>query len=98
MVYKVRVTLRYRGQWGLDREYVFYKEVENLDELKEVFLKRFGNINDTSVKSMKVKPLIKKLTYKSKTIKEWMDSINNHPRIQWYWNLKIESERMEDNG
>lgn len=90
MVYKVRVTLKYRGQCGLDREYVFYKEVENLDELKEAFLKRFGNINDASVKSMKVKPLIKTLTYKVKTAKEWMDSINNHPSIQRYWNLKIE--------
>jgi len=89
MVYKVRVTLKYRGQWGLAGEYVFCKEVENLDELKEAFLKRFGNIN-ASVKSMKVKPLIKTLTYKAKTAKEWMDSINNHPLIQWYWNLKIE--------
>lgn len=90
MVYKVCVTLKYRGQYGLAGEYVFCKEVENLDELKEAFLKRFGNINDASVKSMKVKPLIKTLTYKAKTAKEWMDSINNHPRIQWYWNLKVE--------
>lgn len=91
MVYNVRVTLKYRSEWGLNEEYTFSKEVENLDELKEAFLKRFGNIN-ASTKSMKVKPIIKKLTYKAKTVKEWVDSINNHPCIQGYWNIKVDTK------
>lgn len=64
----------------------FTKYVENFDELKSAFLKRFGNIDDVSNKALKEKPYVKKLTYEAVTIEEWCQSL--YFKTRWKLNVK----------
>lgn len=70
---------------GFERSYSFIKEVETLDDLKTAFLKRFGNRNGETNKLMNQKPLVKKLTYEAKTLKEWLRSVN----LMTDWELSV---------
>lgn len=78
------VTIRYTD--GTRSEHIAYsKDVSSLDELKESFLKRFGNIHDVPNRLLAEKPIVKQLTYEAKTIAEWQESIQEHTR----WALDI---------
>ena len=70
---------------GAKRTISYSKNAKSLDELKESFLKRFGNINSAPNKVMKEKQLVKKLTYSAKSISEWTMLINTRTR----WNLLV---------
>ena len=70
---------------GAKRTISYSKNAKSLDELKESFLKRFGNINSAPNKVMKEKQLVKKLTYSAKSISEWTMLINTRTR----WNILV---------
>ena len=70
---------------GVKRTISYSKNAKSLDELKEPFVKRFGNINSAPNKVMKEKQLVKKLTYSAKSISEWAMLINTRTR----WNLLV---------
>lgn len=70
---------------GDPKYYSFTKDVETLGDLKEAFLKRFGNMNDESNKLLRQKPLVKKLTYEAKTLAEWLTSVNQKTD----WELRV---------
>ena len=70
---------------GAKRTISYSKNAKTLDELKESFLKRFGNINSAPNKVMKKKQLVKKLTYSAKSTSEWTMLINTRTR----WNLLV---------
>lgn len=63
----------------------FYKEVESFDELKTSFLKRFGNVDGASNRTMGQKPLVKQLTYSADSIEEWVANVNR----QTDWKLAV---------
>lgn len=70
---------------GDPRYYSFTKDVNSLDELKEAFLKRFGNRNDESNKLLRQKQLVKQLTYDAKTLDDWLTSVNRKTD----WELRV---------
>lgn len=81
MVYEVTVSYYESGvKVSLD----FSIKATTLDELKQGFLKRFGNILATN-KSMKEKPLVKELTYKARSLAEWVQLVNATDR----WEIHI---------
>jgi len=80
--YKVEISF-YEN--GFKQTISYSKNVNSLDELKQSFLKRFGNINDAPNKAMKEKALVKKLTYTAKSLPEWVTLVNTHTR----WNLSV---------
>lgn len=59
----------------------FQKKIKTFEELKQAFLKRFGNISDVSNKLFNEKALVKELTYSAKDLFSWVESINS--RTQW---------------
>lgn len=59
--------------------------MNKLDDLKESFLKRFGNISDAPNKALKEKPLVKELTYTARSLSEWVSLVNTNTR----WELAI---------
>ena len=70
---------------GIKQTTTFRKDVNTLNELKESFLKRFGNIKEAPNKAIKEKMLVKELTYKAKSLSEWADLINTQTR----WELNV---------
>lgn len=70
---------------GIKNEVKFIKTVDSFVELKQAFLKRFGNINNASNKALKEKPLVKRLTQEANSIDEWVTNINKTDR----WKLEI---------
>lgn len=73
---KVIVSLKY-SVIAHPKEKVFSVEYYGLQELKQEFLKRFGNIRATN-KLDKQKPKVKELTYKAETLEEWMELIQKN--------------------
>lgn len=63
----------------------FYKNADDLNELKESFLKHFGNINGAPNKALNEKALVKKLTYEAKSLSELITLINSKTR----WDLSV---------
>lgn len=70
---------------GAKTEIKFSKAVNTFNELKQEFLKRFGNINNCPNKALKEKPIVKRLTYEASSINEWVTSVNKTER----WKLEI---------
>ncbi len=72
---------------GFSNEEVSYKKNDvNLNELKQSFLKRFGNLRyKSSNKSSLEYDLVRGITYQAKSIKEWQREINDRTR----WRLDI---------
>lgn len=71
---------------GIKTEVKFYKTVESFDELKQAFLKRFGNIVNVPNKALKEKPLVKRFTHEANSIDEWVSNVNKSDR----WKLEIQ--------
>lgn len=70
---------------GRPETFSYCKDVETLDELKQSFLKRFGNIRDVPNRLLREKPLVKKLTYSATSLDEWVETVNTETR----WELDI---------
>jgi len=71
---------------GIPQTFIFNKACSTLDELKEAFLKRFGNIKDAPNSVLRDKSKVKDLTREATTIEEWMQSVNLKTR--WTLNIK----------
>lgn len=69
------------------QEYIYTYDVyvNNLNELKTEFLKRFGNIDNISNKLKRQKPLIKEITYTAKNIEAWVEMISDETD----WNVSF---------
>lgn len=70
---------------GIKETKKFRKDVSTFDELKQSFLKHFGNINDAPNKVLKEKEIVKELTYKAANLNEWVEWINNQTR----WEIQV---------
>lgn len=79
------MLIRMKVYCGSENVLTFDKDVENLDELKVAFLKRFGNIYDVSNKALKEKPLVKRLTYEAKSTPEWRRLL----AVETRWSIEI---------
>lgn len=75
---------------GVSREEVSYKKNDvDLNELKQSFLKRFGNLRyKSSNKSSLEYDLVRGITYQAKSIEEWQREVNDRTR----WSLEIKRE------
>lgn len=82
--YKVKITCM---DLGLVNTVCFTKECQDLDELKQAFLKRFGNIHNVSNARLKEKPIVKRLTHKANSLGEWLDDVNS--KTQWVLSISI---------
>lgn len=82
MKYEVKISYYYSG---IKKTVSFCKNADNLNELKESFLKHFGNINGAPNKALKEKELVKKLTYEAKSLSELITLINSKTR----WDLSM---------
>lgn len=82
MEVRMTITTHYSG---IKRTKNFIKEVDSLDDLKTAFLKRFGNMNDETNKLMSQKKYVKELTYKAKTLNDWVQEVNTKTS----WNIDI---------
>lgn len=81
-MYEVKLTYYENGR---AETFSYCKDLKTLDELKQSFLKRFGNIRDVPNRLLKEKPLVKKLTYDATSLAEWYETINEHTR----WELAV---------
>lgn len=81
MEYEVNISYL---ESGIKQTAGFRKDVSTLDDLKESFLKRFGNINAPN-KALREKPLVKELTYSARSLPEWISLVNTNTR----WELTI---------
>lgn len=82
MEYEVKISYFHSG---IKQTTSFRKDANTLNELKESFLKRFGNISDAPNKALNEKALVKKLTYVAKSLPEWIRLINTNTR----WELNV---------
>lgn len=81
--YKVEITFY---DSGLPTRRSFTKECLTLEDLKQAFLKRFGNINDAPNSAAKDKKKVKELTRSATTLEEWVQTVNLETR--WSLNIK----------
>lgn len=71
---------------GGQSELSFEKKDVSFGELKQSFLKRFGNlVEKASNSAAKEYVLVRYITFKAETIEEWVDEINSETR----WELRV---------
>lgn len=81
MLYEVQI---YYFDSGIHQSISFRKEAHSVEELKQSFLKRFGNINDAPNRVLKEKALVKRLTHKAIDLETWIKSINAQTSFTLY--------------
>lgn len=81
-MYEIQITF-YEN--GIPEVFSYRKDVDSFEELKQSFLKRFGNIKDVPNRLLREKPLVKKLTYSATNLVEWTEAVNTQTR----WGLAI---------
>lgn len=80
------VTLReHKIEFGYEDKLVYSKNIESLDDFKNSFLKRLGNIKGSSNKSNKEYQKIKPIVKSGNSIKEIAEEINRLYR----WDIEI---------
>lgn len=82
--YKVEITFY---DCGVPVVQSFNKECSTFEELKQAFLKRFGNINTMPNSASRDKKKVKELSRNAKTVEEWVQSVNMKTR--WTLNVRI---------
>lgn len=70
----------------------YTKECHTFGELKQSFLKRFGNINGAPSSYLKEKHRVKLITRKAETIEEWVEEIGRQTR----WEIRVNTLPEED--
>lgn len=81
---KVKFTISTK-HLGNKNDFSVTTDVENIEELKTMFLIYFGRVDDVSKKLLKQKPLVEEFTTNAKSIDEWLENVNSETD----WSLSI---------